>query len=276
MTIYGTPLAKVLKMRGFISRAIYALTLSTKSKKLPGYLQFGDYDKVDANGYNMSIQWLSIRNNTWMVEVASFIYNNQSVDDGEVNYAIFDSIYRGVHLPYSEFDKLSHLFSKKVDNLNCDLEDGVKQCFFSGKCAQKKNQFDRLYFRFSGNTSYSLTPDYYLYDLKNDKKQDMCGLLITGTHDQSDKYVLGNIFMQQNYVIFDYDTAQIGISGVTAYVDIARPNDALGIPFWLVIVIMTIVIGILLIIIGWLFMKLKYRKLLSQLSSLEETDDNPM
>lgn len=53
--------------------------------------------------------------------------------------------------------------------------------------------------------------------------------------------------------------------------------DVLGIPFWAVIVLMTLGIGIVLIFIGWVFMKLKYRKLLKSLETLDEAEEtNPM
>lgn len=131
-----------------------------------------------------------------MVEVQSFLYNNHTVDDGEHNFAIFDSYYGGIHLPYSEFDRLATMFKANVSGLVCDMGEGEKKCWYEGKCAAGGEGFNEVYFNFLGNTSYKLKPSQYLYDIKNASGHDVCHLLITGNHVQSDKYLIGNIFMR--------------------------------------------------------------------------------
>lgn len=69
-----------------------------------------------------------------MVEVQALLYNNQTVDDGEANYAFFDSSYGGIHLPYSEFDTLSQIFEKNMNALQCNKSEGEKKCWYYGKC----------------------------------------------------------------------------------------------------------------------------------------------
>lgn len=94
----------LMKDQGLIPFELFALALTTDTYWNPGTIEFGNFSVPKRNS---GIQWLKVHNNTWMVEVSSVLYNNETVDDGERNFAIFDSSYQGVHLPYSEFDRIA-------------------------------------------------------------------------------------------------------------------------------------------------------------------------
>ena len=91
-----------------------------------------------------------------------------------------------------------------------------------------------------------------------------CHFAVVGNPDLADDmYILGNTFMREYYMIFDYDNGRIGLNGdiepvIPIYKD---PLSFAGLRLWAVILLTIGAIGILLGIIAYLFIKCKYSRL---------------
>ena len=85
-------------------------------------------------------------------------------------------------------------------------------CYFEGECQPDK--FSSFGFNFVGDRAYILQPKDYLIQNGNSNGLDICQIAIYGNKINATEYILGDVFMQNFYVIMDYENSRFAINGV--------------------------------------------------------------
>jgi hypothetical protein len=150
----------------------------------------------------------------------------------------------------------------------------------------KPEYFSNFGFNFVGDRAYIIKPQDYLIQTTNKNGQDICQIGVYGNRVNKFEYILGDVFMQNFYVILDYENSQFAINGVYTKVSdikakgyrdpdlfddegIKKPESAGGSIIWAVI---GSIIGVLAIvaIVGFIVVRMKNRRLQSNLSKYEQ------
>jgi hypothetical protein len=141
-------------------------------------------------------------------------------------------------------------------------------------------------FNFIGDRAYILKPEDYLENAQNQNGQPICNVLIYGNRFNKTEYLLGDIFMQNFYVILDYGSpSRFAING--HYVTVkeleekgyrepenkdpknpTNPDSGGGSVVWAVI---GSIIGVLITvaIVGFIIVRMKNRRLQANLAKYE-------
>jgi hypothetical protein len=116
-------------------------------------------------------KWRALMLNVYYkrTEFADLKYDDDEVvDDGKKNIAIFDSFYPGIHLPIIEWKRLYELETKvlaeKNITLKCNFQSSYS-CFFEGPC--EPQHFEAFAFNFVGDRAYVVYPKDYLISTTN-------------------------------------------------------------------------------------------------------------
>jgi len=249
-----------------------------------------------------NLGWLDVDLNTerfsWRREMRNIFYNrssfdntkfeDKSIDDGFKNLAVFDSFTGGVHLPVTEWNPLMRMLAKdhkEKFNVNLKCDNTTKfRCWHEGNC--KNEMWATFGFNFIGDRAYVLKPEDYLENAQNQNGQPICNLLIYGNRFNQTEYLLGDIFMQNFYVILDYGSpSRFAING--HYVTVkeleekgyrdpenkdpknpTNPESGGGSVVWAVI---GSIIGVLIVvaIVGFIIVRMKNRRLQANLAKYE-------
>ncbi|TNV78468.1 hypothetical protein FGO68_gene16692 [Halteria grandinella] len=255
----GTPLALAMKANGLINQAIVAVDMRNES----GSVTFGGYNESEFKVQDGNMTWIDVHEESWQGEVKHFVYENKTINDGGSNYAYFDSLLGGIHLPTSEFTTITNLMTTSHPALSCNYSSTSLQCVIpNSTCEAHVKHFSPLYLNFIGDQAFELRPEHFLYDKVNSTGGNYCQLLIYGNLLYQDRYIIGNTFMRQHYMVFDYENRRIGINGIQSTVEIHYVEPKIGgMPVWLVILIGAFILAIVVSVGACLIIKRKYRKL---------------
>ena len=128
-----------------------------------------------------------------------------------------------------------------------------------------------MHINFNGTSAYVVKASTYLFNMKNSSGFDECLLLIVGNSGDPNKYILGDIFMMNNYIVYDFDNKAIGLNGNTVEVDYRVKEEILGgLPLSLAIFLLVVGVGLLLAAFAVCFIKCKYNKLQQNLARYDE------
>jgi len=171
---------------------------------------------------------------------------------------------------------------KEKHNIDLKCSRTTYSCFYDGDC--KSEYFANFGFNFVGDRAYIIQPKDYLIQTKNKNGQNICQIGVYGNRVNKFEYILGDIFMQNFYVILDYENSQFALNGVYTRVNeikekgyrdpdlfddegIKKPESSSII--WAVI---GSIIGVLAIvaIVGFIVVRMRNRKLQSNLSKYEQ------
>lgn len=88
-------------------------------------------------------------------------------------------------------------------------------CRFQGKCTDHIGDFYNIAINVVDDRVYELSPEKYLSDTIDSKNQSWCQVLIHSTpgNDFETTFRLGDIFMQQFYLMLDYDNSRFALNG---------------------------------------------------------------
>ena len=226
----GVPMPVHMKRKKRINRAIVALDM----KKGDGQTSTFELGKISTdkfrykNEQESDLGWISVKTNTtrfsWRSEMKNIFYNrtsfndtkfeDKSIDDGFQNMAVFDSFYGGIHLPQTEWKPLMSMEKAALKAKGIDLICNQKSfsCYYEGQCQPDK--FSSFGFNFVGDRAYILQPKDYLIQNGNTNGLDICQIAIYGNKINATEYILGDVFMQNFYVIMDYENSRFAINGV--------------------------------------------------------------
>jgi Eukaryotic aspartyl protease len=277
----GSPIPLHLKKTGKIQNAMVALDMY-QDTTIQSTIMFGGYDESKyRNKTDKSLQWFNVPVNTnrfaWTREVKNVFYNGVSYDDGYVNTGTFDSFYGGLHLPQAEWKKTfsqiqANLTAAGLNYLQCD--NTLMQCSFNGRCSDNQKDWHNFDFNFEGDRSYIVTPQNYMLDYTDKSGRNLCNIAIYGNQHNPTEYILGDVFMQNMYVILDYENSKFAVNGNYRIVEPRfdkpeRPEqDSSSISVWAII---GIVAGVLVLVgvIGFCIVRAKNKRLQSNLAKYE-------
>lgn len=147
------------------------------------------------------------------------------------------------------------------------------KCMFNGKCSNHQKDFAPFDFNFEGGRSYIVTPANYMLDFGN-KSGDYCNIAVYGNTMHATEYILGDVFMQNMYVVLDYSSSRFAVNGNFRMVEPKPDNkpvrpDSVGSSVWIII---GIVAGVLVLVagIGCCIVKMKNKRLQSNLAKYEQ------
>lgn len=63
---------------------------------IPATVYFGNYDTNDFKNTSFDVSWFTIKDDKWQIPIANLLYNNNSLDTGDINYAYFDTLYNEI------------------------------------------------------------------------------------------------------------------------------------------------------------------------------------
>ena len=198
------------------------------------------------------------------------------MDDGYVNTGTFDSFQGGLYLPQAEwntvFGQLQANFTTMGKSyLQCNMT--TMKCQFNGKCHDNQADFSPFDFNFEGDRSYIVTPANYMLDYTDKSGRNWCNIAIYGNTINPTEYILGDVFMQNMYVVLDYESSRFAVNGNYRTVEPksdkpVRP-DEVGSSVWIII---GVVAGVLVFVafIGCVIVRMKNKRLQSNLSKYEQ------
>ena len=244
------------------------------------FIIFGGYDVTRfRNKTDQNLIWFTVPTNTerfaWTREVKNIYYDSQSYDDGYVNTGTFDSFQGGLHLPVVEWNKIftaiqANLTAAGKTYLQCNTTS--MQCMYAGVCSANSADWKPLDLNFEGDRSYVVTPDNYLIDYTDNAGKNWCNVAVYGNTVNATEYILGDVFMQNMYVILDYENSRFAINGnyrtVTPVDDKpVRPTESSS-SVWIII---AIVLGVFVLVaaIGFVIVRMRNKRLQSNLSKYE-------
>lgn len=113
-----------------------------------------------------------------------------------------------ISIPSSAYSNLEAKLKAKVADLSSDVN-GLM--FVSGNCAGRIKDFHDLSFSFDGSSYFTVPPLYYLIDIHQQVKGDLC---LVGVQPLSDdgSYVLGEPFLRAWYTIYDFENNRVGVA----------------------------------------------------------------
>ncbi len=289
-----------MKKKKRINKAIVAIDMK-KGDTETSTFELGKLstDKFRYKGeQEKDLGWVSVKTNTtrfsWRSEMKNIFYNrtsfndtkfeDKSIDDGFQNMAVFDSFYGGIHLPVTEWKPLMKMETQALTAKGIDLKCNQKtySCYYEGICQPDK--FSSFGFNFVGERAYILQPKDYLIQSGNVNGLDICQIAIYGNRINSSEYILGDVFMQNFYVIMDYDNSRFAINGVYTPVKEIKEKGYRDPDLFdqdgnrkdasssIIMAVVGSIIGVLVIvgIVGFIIVKMKNRRLQSNLAKYEQ------
>jgi hypothetical protein len=277
---FGVPIPLHLKNSGKITSALVSLDMWQDTSK-DSFIVFGGYDTTRfRNKSDSQLQWFSVPTNTnrfaWTREVKNIYYGQKSFDDGFFNTGTFDSFQGGLHLPVAEWNKIFgeiqvNLTMAGKSYLQCNAS--TMMCQFAGTCSANIADWKPLDLNFERDRSYIVTPENYLIDFTDKSGKNWCNVAVYGNTINPTEYILGDVFMQNMYVILDYENSRFAINGnfrTVVPVDDKpiRPTEDSSSSVWIII---AIVLGVfvLVAVIGFVIVRMRNKRLQSNLSKYE-------
>jgi hypothetical protein len=148
----------------------------------------------------------------------------------------------------------------------------MMQCQYAGRCSDHSADFERLDLNFDGDRSYIVYPENYLIDFTDKQGKNWCNVAVYGNIKNATEYILGDVFMQNMYVVLDYENTRFAVNGNYRTVEptLPKPNrpDEQSSSVW---VIIAIVLGVFVLVagIGFVIVRMRNKRLQSNLSKYE-------
>ena len=269
--------------------------LDIKNKKL----HIGD---MDAKSYqNKSGAFISYPavDDQWQIKIRDIRYDSKSANFTSLNdtftrNARLDTAFPGVAVPHSLWPNVkTYLLGSIKLPENSALDCGNEQPFLGENyhyCSIANTTCEKLTLgdislQFSGfeaytypSSSYATTRTHLINETIN---MTFCDIQLFGNQDlEEDYYMLGDRFMQNYYILFNYTNNSVGFNGpyYTAEQIIDKPDyvpEAPVMPLWAVILIACVVVGIVLAICVCLYIRQKNNSLRSKLNDNYDTLSPP-
>lgn len=195
----------------------------------------------------MAIHWYEVESDAyWILDLHGCYYGDKSVNEGKEVEAVFDTGSAFIYLHDDNFNELYETWTKHIKGIQCSSQ----ICFVEGSCSLLAPQLKDLKFRFDGDWIFVLPSSQYLIDGATLDMAGFCVIGIQGGIDDETPYILGNTFLKNFYMIYDFDTKKIGISlhqNSVARIEEQSRN-------WVVVVVVAIIV-VVIGIVGYCFYK---------------------
>lgn len=187
--------------------------------------------------------------------------------------AIVDSFARGVQLPILSFRKIATKL-KAVFKDDQDFMCQYYKCFFFDTPCTQPGIYEKLTnftIRFNDSIGYTIPPSIFLRETEYEYAEGMlfpvCELMIYGNaEDSNEDFVLGDIFSDVYYTLYNYTSQSVGFSGfvLEGLPVIEEKNDKPFLAWWAWILLIGGMIGVVSCLSYFYIQKKKNEKLRSE------------
>jgi Xylanase inhibitor C-terminal len=151
----------------------------------------------------------------WGTELRNIYVGDVGLDSNTLVYAEVDTLEPYIQLPTAYWDKYIAYMQANHTEMQCVPNFlGMGMCQVTGKtCAQLNTTYPNLTIRFNDTLGFVVPPTSYLKDQKTSQGTPMCYNMVMGKLTMKDKIILGDVFMENYQVLFDYEDTTISFNG---------------------------------------------------------------
>jgi hypothetical protein len=250
-------------------------------------LTFGGWDPAQLHPYPTKdapkVYWYDNKydEKEWGTELRNILFDGVALDGGNLTYARIDSFSNYIVLPpdyYNNFFLYMQANHSEMDCLSSVV--GIGQCRATNMtCAQvqAKSNYTNMTFRFNDTNAFLVPPSSYLKDDTTPNGIPMCYHMVVGSSLYGNTAILGDTFMENYLVVYDFENTTIGLNGhILGDQPIEPPRPPYQPPkdnTTLILVIVIIVIALLAVgVAGFIIIRRrKIRSGLDQYNQLESS-----
>jgi hypothetical protein len=153
------------------------------------------------------------------------------------------------------------------ENITCVSDDYMSECKFAGtKCTDLDySQIQNFTLLLNKNRKMHITPNDFL---KNDRRLvnqtievNDCNFMIYSRNDHINEtvFIMGDIFFENYYVVWDFEQSKIGFNGFFEFVNTPSPPFPMqkNFPVWAIVLIIILGVGLLS---GLTYIYIRYRR----------------
>ncbi|TNV79141.1 hypothetical protein FGO68_gene3759 [Halteria grandinella] len=233
-------------------------------------LHLGDFDEKSM--YRSYFINYPADQDQWQIKIRDIRYNStyanfSSLNDSFTRHARLDTAFRGIAVPSSIWPTMKNILISSIQlppdmTLDCTLEyrhlgKVYNYCSFNTSC--DKTTFGTISLQLSGVEAFLYSPSDYLnnvvYDGADGKSIWTCRIQIFGIQDiDQDYYILGNDFLRNYYVLFNYTSNTVGFNGPYYIAEDINdkpdyvPTSSSEVPLWVWILLIAIIVGSFILI----------------------------
>ena len=186
---------------------------STTTEQTESYVTFGAVNGNDYKGnmYNHEAVTDNTMNNWWTLPLKGLQYNNKNIFKSQVNYAIIDSGTSFIYLPKTDWDAFNSSIST-VEGLSCSthVKNGADQYCksFTKTCDELQDSIGTLAIELE-SVKYTIPAKGFLIE---NILRAKCVVGISYISDTNDMVILGDTFMRNFYISFEYENSRVGLA----------------------------------------------------------------
>ena len=242
-------------------------------------------DKKNSSLANSSGEFITYESNSahWVIKIRDVRYNSTSANYSSLNdtftrAARVDSMFPGVAVPMTIWKNVEAYMLKSISTvdapLNCSyteliMNENFTYCMLPTTCSNLGN----ISLQFSGNETFIYPPQSYAIPLTVAGKS-MCKIALYGSNDLTeDYYMLGDLFLQNYYVLLNYTSSSVGFNGYYYLAEqLVKPDPPKDekLAIWGVMIIAAVIVGIILAVCVCLYIRQKNTALKMRLNNTYE------
>lgn len=186
-------------------------------------LTFGGWDPSQLKPYptkaDPKIYWYDNKfdDKEWGTEMRNILFDGVSLDGGNLTYARVDSFSNFIILTpdyYNNFYLYMKANHSEMDCLSSVV--GIGQCRATNMtCAdvQARSIYTNMTIRFTDSNAFMIPPSSYLKDDTTPNGIPMCYHMVVGSSLYGSTVILGDTFMENYLVVYDFENTTIGLNG---------------------------------------------------------------
>ena len=194
--------------------------MSSMNKK-KSYMTFGGYDQSQLAPYpsaqNRTVYWYDNMHDDieWGTQLRNLLIDGVSLLDN-TTYAKIDSFMPFIQLPIPMYITYArYINANHSDEMECiEQVTGFGICrSINRTCESIMGNFTNLTIRFNDSNAFVIPPSSYLRTETTGSGMSFCYNMIVGSALANDAVILGDTFMENYLIIYDFENTTIGING---------------------------------------------------------------
>jgi hypothetical protein len=169
--------------------------------------------------------------------------HNTSIDTKKLTYAKVDTFNSFIQLPIENFKKYKEYLLARHPEMTC-LGDYpiITVCVAMGRtCEEISKNYENLTLRFNDTLGYHIPPKSYLKTEKSGGSSNCYNMIIYSS--VYDSVVLGDVFLENYYVVYDFDNTTISFNGwVEGNLNIEKSRKGSSVPTIIIVILICIVL----------------------------------
>jgi hypothetical protein len=193
----------------------------TSMNKKKSVMTFGGYDQSQLQPYpsasNRTIYWYDNMHDDieWGTQLRNILIDGVSLLDN-TTYAKIDSFMPFIQLPIPMYlNYVKYMQANHSLEMECtDQITGFGMCrSINRTCESIMSNFTNLVIRFNDSNAFTVPPSSYLRTETTGSGLSICYNMIIGSALAQDAVILGDTFMENYLVVYDFENTTIGLNG---------------------------------------------------------------